>query len=223
MPKSLALSTTRRSASTPALWPAIRGSPRETAQRPLPSMMTAACKDSILLCGIALQFPHGIDQCFHVIQIFFERTAADVGDTVFGLRQAALKGFVAGDIAGLFELARMDTKIPIGGFEQLLELVERQCLVGCQSAHDAEPHALVNQAIELGQRSFARQAFENRSLACHIFPCCVVFAHGIPPRLNRRTFARSSTRKSDAARRIPPPGMPCPRRADKIAQLRQGS
>src|SRR5690606_19344029 len=41
MPKSPAARTVRRSASTPARWPAARGSPRALAQRPLPSMMIA--------------------------------------------------------------------------------------------------------------------------------------------------------------------------------------
>src|SRR5690606_7546047 len=41
MPKSPAARTVRRSASTPARWPAARGRPRALAQRPLPSMMIA--------------------------------------------------------------------------------------------------------------------------------------------------------------------------------------
>src|SRR5664279_2229833 len=41
MPSSLAVRTARRSASIPALWPAERGKPRASAQRPLPSMMIA--------------------------------------------------------------------------------------------------------------------------------------------------------------------------------------
>jgi len=44
MPESGAASTMRRTASTPARWPAARGIPREVAQRPLPSMMIATWK-----------------------------------------------------------------------------------------------------------------------------------------------------------------------------------
>lgn len=41
MPRSWAARTTRRTESTPARWPSLRGSPRLSAQRPLPSMITA--------------------------------------------------------------------------------------------------------------------------------------------------------------------------------------
>ena len=41
IPRSRAASTARRTASTPAACPAVRGRPRATAQRPLPSMMMA--------------------------------------------------------------------------------------------------------------------------------------------------------------------------------------
>jgi len=43
MPRADARSTTRRTAATPARWPAIRGRPRYDAQRPLPSIMMATC------------------------------------------------------------------------------------------------------------------------------------------------------------------------------------
>src|SRR5262249_3532598 len=43
MPSSCEAATTRRSASTPRRGPSARGSPREAAQRPLPSMMMATC------------------------------------------------------------------------------------------------------------------------------------------------------------------------------------
>ena len=46
MPTSGARSTTRRTAATPARWPATRGKPRRVAQRPLPSMMMATCNPS---------------------------------------------------------------------------------------------------------------------------------------------------------------------------------
>src|SRR5512134_296063 len=46
MPSSSALRTMARTASTPARCPALRSSPRRSAQRPLPSMMTATCSGS---------------------------------------------------------------------------------------------------------------------------------------------------------------------------------
>src|SRR3972149_3570084 len=41
--KSTQASSTRRRLSTPARWPAKRGSPRWRAQRPFPSMIMATC------------------------------------------------------------------------------------------------------------------------------------------------------------------------------------
>src|SRR5947209_5082530 len=52
MPSSGAVSTTRRTASTPARCPAVRGKPRRVAQRPLPSMMIATCRPR--LAGMVL-------------------------------------------------------------------------------------------------------------------------------------------------------------------------
>src|SRR5262245_34748103 len=44
MPRVGAASAIRRTVSTPARWPAMRGRPRRVAQRPLPSMIMATCK-----------------------------------------------------------------------------------------------------------------------------------------------------------------------------------
>src|SRR5438067_7466831 len=47
MPRSIAVSTTGRSARDPARWPSATETPRSAAQRPLPSMMIAtACATS---------------------------------------------------------------------------------------------------------------------------------------------------------------------------------
>ena len=43
-PISMAPSTTSNSECSPCSWPAVRGSPRSSAQRPLPSMMIATCR-----------------------------------------------------------------------------------------------------------------------------------------------------------------------------------
>src|SRR5260370_12978054 len=43
MPNSAAAATERRTASAPRRCPAMRGRPRDFAQRPLPSMMMATC------------------------------------------------------------------------------------------------------------------------------------------------------------------------------------
>src|SRR5690348_1748789 len=47
MPRRGAASMMRRADSAPARWPAERGSPREVAQRPLPSEMMATCRPGL--------------------------------------------------------------------------------------------------------------------------------------------------------------------------------
>src|SRR2546421_428708 len=77
MPRSGAARTMRRTASTPARWPAARGKPRR-----------------------------------------------------------------------ILQLARVYAEIAVAGLEQRLELVERETVTHRERAHDREPHALVNQAVE---------------------------------------------------------------------------
>src|ERR1700730_9707298 len=105
----------------------MRGRPREVAQRPLPSMMIAACKPREVLCDIKrsskkrdLQLAHGLDQRFHVIEIFFERAPARFGQTILGLGHPVLKRLSTGDVISLFQLARMYAQVPIGCLEKLL-------------------------------------------------------------------------------------------------------
>jgi len=52
---------------------------------------------------------------------------------------------------GFFELASMYAEVAIGSFEDTLEVVEAERIIGCEGADDAEADALVNQAIELGE------------------------------------------------------------------------
>ena len=52
-PSSMAPSTQSNSEASPASWPAVRGSPRCLAQRPLPSMTIATCPGTLPagICG----------------------------------------------------------------------------------------------------------------------------------------------------------------------------
>src|SRR6185437_7261184 len=140
-----AVSTIWRSASAPARWPSKRGSPRAAAQRPLPSMMIAMCRE---LCFIKymgkffLSVARGANQRFHVGEVAFERVAAAGGEPVFGAGHAAFEFFLDGDVAGVFQLAGVDAEIAVGGFEQLLELGESQHVVHGERAHDGETQTL---------------------------------------------------------------------------------
>src|SRR6267142_3402634 len=98
-----AASTAMRTAFAPSTCPAVRGSPRWTAQRPFPSMMIATC---IGLCA-----PRRLDDRLDVLQIAQQGLLPDRRDAVFRLRSAGLEGLRAYDIARLFELARMGAQI----------------------------------------------------------------------------------------------------------------
>src|SRR5256886_14510007 len=77
----ISASTTRRTASAPARWPAVRGRPRRAAQRPLPSITIATWREG--LCDIKLRLkknsasamPGGADQRLHVVQVALQRAA----------------------------------------------------------------------------------------------------------------------------------------------------
>src|SRR6202051_3300644 len=90
-----------------------------------------------------------MDDGFHVIEVTLERPLAGGGQAVFGLRQTADERLVALDVTGLFELARVHAEVAVRGAQQALEIVEAQPLVHGQRRDDPQPHALVDQAVEL--------------------------------------------------------------------------
>jgi len=45
----------------------------------------------------------------------------------------------------------MDAEVAVGGFEDALEVVEAEGIVGGEGADDAEADALVDQAVEFGE------------------------------------------------------------------------
>src|SRR6266550_2609331 len=180
MPQPGAISTTRRTAAAPARWPAARGRPRRVAQRPLPSMTMATWKE--VLCFIKSPAKKKMtpsacarraNQRFHVIEIALERPPSEGGESVLRLGDAARERLVAGDVARVLQLARVDAEIAVGRLEQRLQLVEREAVAYRERAHDREPDALVNQPIEIRrcglrfrfQRSFRFRAGEPRRVA----------------------------------------------------------
>ena len=55
-----------------------------------------------------------------------------------------------------FELAGVDAEIAVSGFEDALEVVEAEGIVGGESADDSEADAFVDEAIEFGEFGGAR-------------------------------------------------------------------
>src|SRR5579871_3291423 len=91
-----------------------------------PTLWRMSCETCSSANSGTLTFSHGLDQRFHVIQVFFERPASGGSQAVFGARQPPFERFRAGDVMRVFEFARVHAQIAVRGLEQLLQLVERQ-------------------------------------------------------------------------------------------------
>src|ERR1700688_473286 len=101
-----------------------------------------------------------MDDRFYVIEVALERPLAGGGQPILGLRQAADERLVALDVTGLFELARVHAEVAVGGAQEALEVVEAQPLVHGKRRDDPQPHALVDQPVEI--ESGAGGAFRGR-------------------------------------------------------------
>src|SRR5437867_478974 len=126
MPRSGAASRTRRRASAPARWPAVRGRPRAAAQRPLPSMIIATwrpgcppvdkdlCITEFFPTKKALSAARGPDQRFHVLQVMFESLAAGGCQLVLGAGNATFESLVGSDVARILQPASVRADVAIG-------------------------------------------------------------------------------------------------------------
>jgi hypothetical protein len=91
------------------------------------------------------------DPFLHLIEIFGEGAAAGGGEAVLSAGDAAFEKLYARDVLGFLELAGVDAEVAVGGFEDTLEVVEAEGIVGGKGADDAEADTLVNEAIEFGE------------------------------------------------------------------------
>src|SRR5579862_3117817 len=113
MPSSAAALTVRRTASAPRLWPAIRGRPRDFAQRPLPSMMMATWVGGLRVGGLAASRLAGSASM-----------GSDLKDLLFLLRQRIvdLLDVLVGRLLHLFASPAM---VVLGNLAVLLHLLQR--------------------------------------------------------------------------------------------------
>ena len=107
----------------------------------------------------SLFFAGDANPFLHLVEVLGEGAAAGGGQAVFGARDAPLKKLDAGDVLRFLEFAGVNAEIAVGGFEDALEVVEAERIVGREGADDAEANALVNQAVEFREfRSAGRLA-----------------------------------------------------------------
>src|SRR6266850_7615377 len=185
-PRSGAAVTTRRTASAPARWPAPRARPRRVAQRPLPSMMIATCREVLCFIKQILKKKSvstragGADQRLHVVEIALQGAPSMRGQTVLGLGHAPGERLHARHVLRLLELAGVHAQVAVGRVQKALQLVERETLVHRERADDREAHALVDQPIELGggARLGCDLGTLHRPLRIIVWcPCCIGFSH----------------------------------------------
>src|ERR1041384_2428250 len=91
-----------------------------------------------------LRVSHLFDQRFHVTQIIFQSTAAGRSQFVFSFGKSTFEILRAGDIACLFELARVNTEIAVSSIHQVFEIAERQRFVSGERADNTQTQTLVN-------------------------------------------------------------------------------
>src|SRR5687767_10288764 len=107
-------------------------------------------------------FAGGANQRLHVVQVTLQRLASQCRERIARAWYTALEAFVAGDVRRLLELARMHGQVAVRGVHEPLEVVEAEGVVHRQRAHDAEPKALVDQAVE-AERAVVRALATHRA------------------------------------------------------------
>src|SRR5688572_8729656 len=121
------------------------------------------------------------------------------GQAELGFWNAGIKAFLARDIAGILQLARMDAQVAVRRLQELFELRERHAWRDAERAHDPETHALVDEAVRLAGlavREIPRHGPQPLRLRSGR-PGLLTFQH----RLTRHGASRSSSRARGGCRR----------------------
>src|ERR1700675_3689483 len=92
--------------------------------------------------------PGRLDDRFDMLQIPQQRLSADLRDAVAGFWTPRFERLRAGDVTRFLEFAGMGAQVAVADIEQRFQFVEGEFFVGREGAHDAEAHALVDQAVE---------------------------------------------------------------------------
>ena len=80
--------------------------------------------------------------------LVFQATLAAQSQAQNGAGQPAFELFLAGDISGLFEFARVDAQIAVGRVQNLFQLAEGQGFVDGERAHNTQAQPFVDHAVE---------------------------------------------------------------------------
>src|SRR5260221_1653034 len=171
-----------------------------------------------MMIATCISVPPGrLDDRFDMLQVLEQRLSADLSDAVAGLGTPRFEGLRAGDVTRFLELAGMGAQVAVADIEQRFQFVEGEFFVGRESAHDAEAHALVDQAVEsavLVRSVRSRDGFGLQfGLYCVLFHRILAFGRvlafcSLGP--NRHdSLVRSGCRKWCAGPRSPAPESAC--------------
>src|SRR5690606_2582784 len=120
-------------------------------------------------------------------------------------RDPAVEALLARDVPDILELARVDRDVAVRGLEQPLEVIERERLVHRERAHDRQPNALVDHAVE---RDRHRRVPVNGLQGDALLALVTRIALIRPARTRRtavvRTLSHRASGRSES--RIPPAG-----------------
>ena len=86
-----------------------------------------------------------------MLEVGLKSAAAGGGKPVLGARNAGFEELVATDVVRFFEFSGVNAEVAVGRFQQAAQVVEAERVIDGEGAHDTQPQALVNDAIEFGQ------------------------------------------------------------------------
>lgn len=100
------------------------------------------------LCSSLLTGFYRIDQCLHRAEVTGKSLTPGGRDPICTLGSAANEGLLAGQVAGLLQLSKMDSQHTVADNEPLLERGEVQRSPRLQSGQHPKPNSAVDHRIE---------------------------------------------------------------------------
>lgn len=89
------------------------------------------------------------DQGFHRTEVILQSPSPDIRQVIIGARDPSVERFSAANVPGFLEFPGVDAEVPIGGPEEISQVVERHRLVDRQGAHDAEAQPFVDKSVKV--------------------------------------------------------------------------
>ena len=89
------------------------------------------------------------DQFFHGTKVVFQGLPAAIRQVEIRAWYASVERFATADVPGLLESSGVDAQVPVGGPEEISQVIERHRLVDRQRAHYPKAQSFVDQAVKV--------------------------------------------------------------------------